>query len=61
MTSRSQLFFDKLFFSSLENQEREIISPTHTHKVRQIRSFINLNCLTYMSGYAFIYTDSRLK
>jgi hypothetical protein len=34
---------------------------TYTHKVRQIRSFINLNCLTYMSGYAFIYTNSRLK
>jgi hypothetical protein len=29
---------------------------THTHKVRQTRSFINLNYLTYMSGYAFIYT-----
>jgi len=63
MTSRRQLFFDKSFFSSLENHGREIISPTHTHtyKVRQTRSFINLNCLTYMSGYAFIYTNSRLK
>jgi hypothetical protein len=57
MISRRQLFFDKSFFGSLENHGREIISPTHTHthKVRQIRSFINLNCLTYMSGYAFIY------
>ena len=58
-----QLFFDKSFFSSLENHGREIISPrhTHTHKVRQTRSFINLNCLNYMSGYAFIYANSRLK
>jgi hypothetical protein len=61
MTPWRQLFFDKLFFSSLENHGRKIISPTHTHKVRQTRSFINLNCLTYMSGYAFIYTNSRLK
>jgi len=45
MTSRRQLFFDKSFFSSLENHGREIISPTHTHKVRQTKSFINLNCL----------------
>jgi len=50
MTPRSQLLFDKLFFTSLKNQ-----------KMRQIRCFINLNCLTYMSCYAFIYTDSRLK
>jgi len=42
MTPRRQLFFDKSFFSSLENHEREIISPTHKHKVRQTRSFINL-------------------
>jgi hypothetical protein len=35
--------------------------PTNTQQVRQTRSFINLNYLTYMSGYAFIYTDSRLK
>ena len=62
MMPRKQLFFDKSFFSSLENHEREIISPTHTHthKVWQIRSFINLNCLTYMSDCA-IYTNSRLK
>jgi hypothetical protein len=64
MTPRRQLFFDKSIFSSLENHGREIISPihthTHTHKVRQTRSFINLNCLTYMSDYAFIYTNSRL-
>jgi len=31
MTPRRQLFFDKSFFSSLENNGREIISPTHTH------------------------------
>jgi hypothetical protein len=31
MTPRRQLFFDKSFFSSLENHGREIISPTHTH------------------------------
>jgi hypothetical protein len=29
MTSRSQLFFNKSFFSSLENQRRDIIPPTH--------------------------------
>jgi hypothetical protein len=29
MMSRSQLFFDKSFFSSLESQGREIIPPTH--------------------------------
>jgi hypothetical protein len=50
ITPPRQLFFDKSFFSSLENHGREIISPKHTHKVRQTRSFINLNCLTYMSG-----------
>ena len=44
MMPRRQLFFDKSFFSSLENHGREIISPTH--KVRQTRSFISLNCLT---------------
>ena len=53
MTSQRQLFFDKSFFSSLENHGREIISPTHRHKVRQTKSFININCLTYMSGYDF--------
>ena len=31
MTPWRQLFFDKSFFSSLENHGREIISPTHTH------------------------------
>jgi len=31
MTPRRQLFFDKSFFSFLENHGREIISPTHTH------------------------------
>ena len=44
--------------------EREVMNedyPTNTQQVRQTRSFINLNYLTYMSGYAFIYTDSRLK
>jgi hypothetical protein len=46
MTPRRQLFFDKSFFSSLENRGREIIYPTHTQKVRQTRSFINMNCLT---------------
>ena len=63
MTPRRQLFFDKSFFSSLENHGRDIISPTHTHthKVRQTRSFINLNCLPYMSVYALIYSDSKLK
>ena len=31
MMPRRQLFFDKSFFSSLENHGREIISPTPTH------------------------------
>ena len=31
ITLQRQLFSDKLFFSSLENHGREIISPTHTH------------------------------
>jgi hypothetical protein len=31
MMPRRHLFFDKSFFSSLENHGREIISPTHTH------------------------------
>jgi len=31
MTPRRQLFFDKSFFSFLENHGREIIAPTHTH------------------------------
>jgi hypothetical protein len=59
MTSRRQLFFDKSFFSSLENHGREIISPTHTHthKVRHTRSFINLNCPTYMSGYSNLHVS----
>jgi len=44
MTPRRQLFFNKLFFISLENHGREIIiSLTHTHKVWLTRSFINLN------------------
>jgi hypothetical protein len=29
MMPRRQLFFDKLFFSPLENQEKVIIPPTH--------------------------------
>jgi len=29
MMPRRQLFFDKLFFSPLENQEKKIIPPTH--------------------------------
>jgi hypothetical protein len=35
-----QLFFNKSFSSSLENHGREIISPTHTYKVRQTKSFM---------------------
>jgi hypothetical protein len=54
------LFVNQYSFS-LENHGREIISLTHMEKVRKTRNFINLNCLTYMSGYAFIYTNSRLK
>jgi hypothetical protein len=55
MMPRRQLFFDKLLFSSLENNGREIISQPQTHKVLQTISFINLNCLTYMSSYVFIF------
>jgi hypothetical protein len=57
MMPRKQLFFDKSFFSTLENHGRQIISPTHTHthKVRQTRSFINLNCLTlHVSLYPYL-------
>ena len=61
MTPRSQLFFDKLFLSSLENQGREIIPPTH-NKCGKRSFYWSENCVTlYMSGYAFIYTESRLK
>jgi len=45
MTSWSKLFFDKSFFSSLENQGREIIPATH--KCGKKRSFINLNFLFF--------------
>jgi hypothetical protein len=61
MTPRSQLFFDKSFFSFLKKHKRESIPLTHTHKVQQTRIFINLNYLTYISDYVFIYIDSRLK
>jgi len=46
MTPRSQLFFDKSFFSSLENPGREIYL-TNTQQVQQTRSFINMNCLLF--------------
>jgi len=60
MTPRKQLFFDKLFFSFLQNHGREIISSTHTHtlthKVQQIRSFINLNCVPlHVWLYLYLY------
>jgi hypothetical protein len=48
MTPRRQLFFDKSFFSSLENHGREIISPTNTHtqSTTPYVDVLNLNCLT---------------
>ena len=53
----SQLFFNKLFFSSLENQGNEIIQPTHEKRSLLIWKL----CDPYMSSYAFIYNDFRLK
>jgi hypothetical protein len=60
MTPQRQLFFDKSFFSSLENQEKEIIPPTHNKCCKRSLLIWKL-CNPYMSSYAFIYTDSRLK
>ena len=60
MTPRKQLFFDKSFFSSLENHGREIISPTHTKCGKQEVLLIWI-VYPYMSGYALIYSDSKLK
>jgi hypothetical protein len=60
MMPRRQLFFDKLFFSHLENQGREIIPPTNNKCGKEVywsENWVTLN----MYGYAFIYTDSRLK
>ena len=48
-------------YVNLPKKKRLSHQHTHTHKVQRTRSFINLNCLTYMSGYAFIYSDSKLK
>jgi hypothetical protein len=60
MTPRSQLFFDKSFFSSLENQGREIITPTHNKCGK--KKFIDLKIAQpYMSGYALSYSDFKLK
>jgi hypothetical protein len=39
MTPQRQLFFNKSFFSSLENHVREIISPTHTHTQSAVNKF----------------------
>ena len=49
MTPWRQLFFNKSFFQfSKELWKGDYLTNTHTHthKVRQTRSFINLNCLT---------------
>jgi hypothetical protein len=48
------------FFSFLKNQGREIIPPTH-NKYDKRSLLIWKLCNPYMSGCAFIYTDSRLK
>ena len=48
MTPQSQLFFDKSFFSSLENQGRKIIPPTHNKCGKRsllIWKLRNLTCL----------------
>jgi hypothetical protein len=58
MTSRSQLFFNKLFFASSENQEMKIIPPTH-NKCGKRSLLIWKLPKPYI--YVFIYTDSRLK
>jgi hypothetical protein len=60
MTPRNQLLFDKSFSVSLENQKMEIIPLTH-NKCGKISLLILKLCNPYMSGYVFIYTDSRLK
>jgi len=60
MTPWSQLFFDKLFFSSLENQGKKIIPPTHNKCGKRSLLIWKLRN-PYMCGYAFIYIDSRLK
>jgi hypothetical protein len=60
MTSWSQLFFDKSFFTSLENQGREIIPPTHNKCGKRSLLIWKLRN-PYMYGYAFIYTDYKLK
>jgi hypothetical protein len=60
MTPRSQLLIDKLFFSFLENQGMEIIPPTHNKCSKRSLLIWKLRN-PYMSVYAFIYTDSRLK
>jgi hypothetical protein len=60
MTPRSQLFFDKLFFSSLENQGREINPPPH-NKCDKRNLLIWKLRNPYIFGYTFIYSDSRLK
>jgi hypothetical protein len=36
MTPRSQLFFNELFSSSLENQGREILPLTHTSATKEV-------------------------
>jgi hypothetical protein len=60
MMPRSPLFFDKLFFNSLENQGTKIIPLTHNKCGKRSLLIWKLRNL-YMFGYAFIYIDSRLK
>jgi hypothetical protein len=48
MMPRSQFFFDKSFFSSVENQGREIILPIHNKydkKSLLLWKLLNLTCL----------------
>jgi hypothetical protein len=61
MTPWSLLFFDTSFFVLYRTMEGRL-SHQHIHiQSTTNKKFINLNSLTYMSGYAFIYINTRLK
>jgi len=58
MTPRSQLFFDKLFFSSLKNQGREIIPPTPNKYDKRSLLIWKLSTLTCLVMPLFILTSN---
>jgi hypothetical protein len=61
MTPRRQLFFDKSFFSFLENHGREIIAPTHTHTQSAANKkfyYFELSNLTCLVMPLFIVTPN---